>query len=135
MRKIAAVFDQFIGAWYYQIEHHQDDMLRKAGGEPILEDYFGGPEGAGQLGEDLDLICGQALSRYREQAPRVTPKEEALFCYMAMRMDNECIRRLLRLKRKNTASVRKNRLATKVGLLNPPCRDEFLELIGRPKKP
>lgn len=134
MRRMAGGFNKFIDEWYDQIDHHRDDLLRKAKGEPILEEYFGGPDGAGQLGEDLDLISGQALSRYRELAPRVTPKEEALFCYMAMRMDNESIRRLLRLEKRSTASLRKTRLADKVEQLKPPHREEFLALIGRPKK-
>ena len=99
MRRMAGGFNKFIDEWYDQIDHHRDDLLRKAKGEPILEEYFGGPDGAGQLGEDLDLISGQALSRYRELAPRVTPKEEALFCYMAMRMAIATTKRLLTYSR------------------------------------
>ena len=134
MRRMAGVFNKFIDQWYDQMDHHRDDRLRKAQGESVLEEYFGGPDGAGQLGEDLDLISGRALSRYRELAPRVTPKEEALFCYMAMRMDNESIRRLLRLDKRSTASLRKTRLADKVEQLKPPLREELLALIGRSKK-
>ena len=134
MRRMAGAFDKFVDEWYDQMDHHQDDLLRRARGEPILEEYFGGPDGAGKLGKDLDEVSGQALSRYRALAPHVTPKEEALFCYMAMGMDNELIRRLLRLEKKSTASLRKTRLADKVEQLKPPHREEFLALIGRPKK-
>ena len=135
LRRHAEAFDQFSEEWYYQMDHALEDTLRRERGERVLEQLFGGPNGAGRLGEDLDRITGRAVTRFREATPRVSPMEEALFCYMAIGMDNDLIRRRLKLNSKTTASVRKNRLAAKIGKLEEPHREEFLELIGRMKKP
>lgn len=124
----------FVDEWYFQMESQLRDEYRFQRTRNLLHKYLGGPEGASLLGQNVNLAFGNVLARLGREMKDLRPEEEALFCYMAARMDNLQIGRLLEIGNLNTVSSRKNRLRAKIIRQRPDGREEYLELIDKKNK-
>lgn len=124
----------FVDEWYYQMECQLSDETRLKRTRNILKKHLGGPDGAAQLGEIVNLVFNHALHHLKREVENLQPEEEALFCYMTARLRNDQIGRLLNIEKLPTVSARKNRLREKICTRRPEGQDEYMALIGKKNK-
>ena len=130
-----AALGGFIQFWYSVLKDPKNhiESFPKMWGGVLFEKYLGGAKGAGQLGEVINLVFDQVLTRMQRDIPDLKPEEKALYCYMVIQLGNEPICHLLNLHEKVTVSVRKNRLRSKIDHWSVTGRGEYLELIDKKK--
>lgn len=128
-----AALGDFLRLWFFLKDHDRLNEIPRAKGDIVLEKYLGGAKGAGQLGEVINQVFDQVLTRMQREIPDLKPEEKALYCYMVIQLGNDPICHLLNLREKVTVSVRKNRLRSKIGHWSVTGRWEYLELIDKKK--
>ena len=128
------VIEAILNEWFYQLDHALSDEMRIIRMSRVLSRYLGGAEGPSLLGENLNRVFNQILSRLEREVAGLRPKDKALFCYMAARLGNDLIGRLLEIDNYTTVSSRKTRLCQKITRYHPEGQDEYLDLIGRKNK-
>ena len=128
------VIGAILEEWFYQLDHALNDEVRLIRMGRILSRYMIGPDGAAFLERNLNLVFNRVMNRLEQEVADIRADEEALFCYMAARLNNHLIGRLLAIDNGATVSSRKNRLCKKITRNHPEGQDEYLDLIGRKNK-